>query len=788
MYSFDVFDTLITRTTANPFGIFALMQNRMKEEKNKTGLDEYVIDNFYTLRIHSEELIRKSASFQQVEEVGLQDIYKAMSVNGCLSQSQIVYLCHLEEKIEIANTVGISENIQKVKELLKSGERVVLISDMYLSEKVIRKMLVQADPIFKEIPIYVSSEYGMRKTTGNLYRKVQKLEQISYEEWTHIGDNLYQDIEVPYWLGIKVKVCPKPELSVFEQEILKWHGADGQLQLMVGTSIRADRNCDLTVDSPTKEKARHIGCRYVGPILYSYAEWIVGQAEKKGFKRLYFIARDGYLIKKIVDIILSGKKTDIKTYYIYGSRKSWRMASLSKGHYNLYQQVLWSHICRIRTLDQLADVLHVPLDGLYHYLPGTYAKNKKNTAISNQELQYITEKLSVDTEFQQYHLQELKAERTLAKQYLAQEIDVHDDNFAFVDVSGGGLTQGCLKELIKERYSKDIHTFFFKIDRVNLVDGSITDTFMPGFLENNLTVEMMCRAPHGQTMGYMECDGRIVPRFEEAETQLLIRHGFYQYEKGILDFAKLMCKVSDSCGKKIGSMRNILLYLRHIAQEPSAELLEYFASMPSSESGREKGIVEYAPRLTEYEIKEIFLRRTNEPFEFFYKGTDLNYSIMRASENEKALIERCKKEHDSTWGRLYRQEEERERKALRAHYGRAAFYPVRLLDEKIVLYGAGKFGQDLYKRLKMDQEHEVVLWVDKNAESYRQKGMSEVYDVSRINIASDEQIVIAVMIEDVAEAIYSELKSIGIHEKRMIWIQPYTYPVKFVQWKTKKIG
>ena len=143
MYSFDVFDTLITRTTANPFGIFALMQNRMKEEKNKTGLDEYVIDNFYTLRIHSEELIRKSASFQQVEEVGLQDIYKAMSVNGCLSQSQIVYLCHLEEKIEIANTVGISENIQKVKELLKSGERVVLISDMYLSEKVIRKMLVQ---------------------------------------------------------------------------------------------------------------------------------------------------------------------------------------------------------------------------------------------------------------------------------------------------------------------------------------------------------------------------------------------------------------------------------------------------------------------------------------------------------------------------------------------------------------------------------------------------------------------------------------------------------------------
>lgn len=47
MYSFDVFDTLITRTTALPNGIFALMQSRLMQERELNGLDDYVIDNFF---------------------------------------------------------------------------------------------------------------------------------------------------------------------------------------------------------------------------------------------------------------------------------------------------------------------------------------------------------------------------------------------------------------------------------------------------------------------------------------------------------------------------------------------------------------------------------------------------------------------------------------------------------------------------------------------------------------------------------------------------------------------
>lgn len=777
MYSFDVFDTLITRRTGSPQGIFALMRDRLRREKHTSGLDDYVIDNFYELRIHSEELARKSAGSQQVEEVTLQDIYAALALCGCVSLKHVEYLLRLEQEMEIANTVGLCENIQKVKELLEQGEKVVLISDMYLPKETICQMLSQADKILGQLPLYVSSEYGLRKTTGNLYRLVQEKEGINFKDWTHIGDNLYQDIEVPYWLGIKVELTEKTGLSDFEKELLEAYGDDSRLQLLVGAAKMGGKKPD----------AYRMGYRYAGPLLYSYAEWIVDQAVKKGIRRLYFIARDGYLVKQIVDIMLDKRKTDITTSYIYGSRKAWRMASLSEEHYNLYQMFLWSHYYKITTLSELAATMHVPLEELYGYLPGIYAKHRDNDRISGQELEYIVRKLSTDKAFRQYHLQKLKEERVLAQKYLAQEIDISDDNFAFVDVAGGGLTQGCLRELIKDRYQKPIHTFFFKIDRVNLAEGSVTDTFMPGFLKNDLIIEMICRAPHGQTGAYAEQNGKIVPLLEGTESKLLIGHGFHEYERGVEDFTKIMCDTSQNAGIGIGSMKNILLYLKHIGENPSKDVLEYFASMPNNETGRDTEVVEFAPRLTRADMETIFLGRTHEPFGLLYKGTDFHYSLLRATEEEKALIEYYKKEHGGTIGRLYRQEKEREQMRLRERYARAAFYPVRLLEERVVLYGAGKFGQDLYKRLMEDEEHQVVLWVDKKAAACRQQGLTDVRDVADIFGVSYDQVVIAVMDKELAAAIREELQGMGIAEGKIIWLPSYNVPNK-VEWQLKGIG
>ena len=59
MYSFDVFDTLITRSMATPKGIFLLMRKYLKVNKGVYGFPDDFIRNFPALRIDSEKNARR---------------------------------------------------------------------------------------------------------------------------------------------------------------------------------------------------------------------------------------------------------------------------------------------------------------------------------------------------------------------------------------------------------------------------------------------------------------------------------------------------------------------------------------------------------------------------------------------------------------------------------------------------------------------------------------------------------------------------------------------------------
>lgn len=296
----------------------------------------------------------------------------------------------------------------------------------------------------------------------------------------------------------------------------------------------------------------------------------------------------------------------------------------------------------------------------------------------------------------------------------------------------------------------------------------------------------MCRAPHGQTRAYEERDGKMAPVFDVHEADALIRHGFLAYEKGILDFAN--CMLANFGNAVDGSMKTTLLYMEHIAQEPPKDVLEFFGSMPSSETGRAEAVVEYAPRLTKEDIRNIFFHKTYEPLEAFYKGTNLNYSVLRADGEEKALMEQCRRDRDSLLGAIDRQKKERGLQMQRAAYGRAAFYPIRLLEERVILYGAGRLGRDLYRRLQEDPGHCVVLWVDKQAFAIRQRGLDGVGDLSELKRFHQEPVVIAVASEKTAGEIRGELMEMGIEKERIQWFYPWNHPYGAGVWRTEGIG
>ena len=101
-------------------------------------------------------------------------------------------------------------------------------------------------------------------------------------------------------------------------------------------------------------------------------------------------------------------------------------------------------------------------------------------------------------------------------------------------------------------------------------------------------------------------------------------------------------------------------------------------------------------------------------------------------------------------------------------FGLANRYPVGVLADKIALYGAGRFGRDLYARLQEQGKH-VVCWVDKQAEVLREQGLP-VLQVERLQRCSFEQVVISVKNQEAANDISETLFDMGIGRETIFWM------------------
>ena len=91
--------------------------------------------------------------------------------------------------------------------------------------------------------------------------------------------------------------------------------------------------------------------------------------------------------------------------------------------------------------------------------------------------------------------------------------------------------------------------------------------------------------------------------------------------------------------------------------------------------------------------------------------------------------------------------------------------------KKVVLYGAGRVGQDYFQSFQTSKFIDVVLWVDRQYEEYRMQGLS-VDAVEDIINTDFDGILIAIENENLANRIKKNLTELGIQETLLIWEKP----------------
>ncbi len=68
-----------------------------------------------------------------------------------------------------------------------------------------------------------------------------------------------------------------------------------------------------------KKYFEKFGYNYFGPLLLCYSNWLIKNLEENNIDKVYFLARDGYIMKQVFDIVNNSK---IKSYYFYASRRA----------------------------------------------------------------------------------------------------------------------------------------------------------------------------------------------------------------------------------------------------------------------------------------------------------------------------------------------------------------------------------------------------------------------------------------------------------------------------------
>ncbi|MCR5105190.1 MAG: hypothetical protein K6B68_12205 [Eubacterium sp.] len=341
--SFDMFNTLILRPLMGDQDIFDLLDPKYTEMSD-------AISNFGTIRMEADSILRRRMSNGEldVEDITVDDSYDILKEEFLFDDKT----CEILKELELRNYPIFCQprytGLGLMEKAIKTGKRVIITSDMYLESDTLTKMLEkaygdylvtkdEADPFridFKNIPIYVSSEVGLRKITGNLYRKVLELENIAPEHMLHIGDNEKYDCELPSSLGIKTICIPSP-ISVFESygcshqvekicgDLTDWEKAQSSLLLRSAHVMSANRFFDnpfveFDQDSDYNANPYFVGYAALGTHLLSLSRWVWDNCKRDGVDEVVFLSRDGYLVKKVYDKLASN--TDSK--YLRVSRLS----------------------------------------------------------------------------------------------------------------------------------------------------------------------------------------------------------------------------------------------------------------------------------------------------------------------------------------------------------------------------------------------------------------------------------------------------------------------------------
>lgn len=275
-----------------------------------------------------------------------------------------------------------------------------------------------------------------------------------------------------------------------------------------------DKTKEAAVTSPAEETLQRIREEvflYVwAPVLTAYVEWVIREAVRSGKKRLYFLARDGFMMYRMAEKLVKERKIDLDLRYLKISRFAVRNAEYGfAGKEALHTlcaggiDVSFEKIMKRAGLTE-EEALHIAK------LTG-YIQDYK-TMLNYRQLRSLKEKLFVCDSLFVYIRRHAKGNYDTAASYFKQEGLLDKIPYALVDSGWAGTLQLSLQRILEHETGERVRLqgyYFGLYARPAGTDKEQYKAFYFGEKDivrkirfSNCLFETVFSAPEGMTYGY----------------------------------------------------------------------------------------------------------------------------------------------------------------------------------------------------------------------------------------------------------------------------------------------
>ena len=419
--TFDIFDTLVTRTILMPDDIFHII-----EKKSKIVMPE----SFISIRKKAELEARSKLN----KDVSLDEIYKYMKDLNVLSTKDVDKLKKLEIELELKHIIPRKDMIKIYNELLENNKNIDIISDMYLPKEVITKILDKCQ-VTNYRNLYISNEVNMRKDTGILWDEYFKNNK---ETTIHIGDNYNSDyIQVLKRNRKAIKILSSSEY-LMNSDIFKEENIDIRNELAIIYN-------QLLFNSPfvkmkdIEDNLELYGEKLLAPIFYTFFDWF---SKINTIKKILFVSREGYYLKPMYEKYCElFNKKKLENVYFLTSRRAATIAScknikdvleVAKLEYNGTLDKFFINRFGVKISNYEKEMISLPDD--YDKVKKIIIENKsiilENAAKEREEYLSYIKKVCKELKDHRYGIIDLGYSGTV-QYYLSKLLDIKIDGYYF---------------------------------------------------------------------------------------------------------------------------------------------------------------------------------------------------------------------------------------------------------------------------------------------------------------------------------------------------------------------